>query len=93
MTREEEIIEITLFFDSIPEGCDFDRPGHTTRLATQLYDAGWHKQIKAKWVPDSVFCESLGKNLILQYICSACEDTSDNAWNYCPNCGARMEKK
>jgi hypothetical protein len=49
--------------------------------------------VRGEWVPDSVFCEPLGKDLILQYTCSVCEDTSDNAWNYCPHCGARLEDK
>lgn len=26
-----------------------------------------------------------------RYTCSECGDESEDTWNFCPNCGARME--
>ena len=93
MAREEEIIKTKLFFDSIPEGCDFDRLGHTTRLATQLYDAGWHKQIEAEWIPNDVYYSPMNCYMVLGYTCSNCKTKTDNYSNYCSYCGAKMTIK
>lgn len=56
-----------------------------------LYNAGYRKQSKGKWV-----CK--WKSTFPQYepsvyACSVCGYERTVLYNYCPNCGAKMQRK
>jgi hypothetical protein len=73
-------------------GREYDHCGDYNK-AVKLYDAGWRKQIEAKWIPVEKLVPDWGANIIHHYECSNCrtlEYTNDR--KYCSNCGAKMEK-
>ena len=73
-------------------GREYDHCGDYNK-AVKLYDAGWHKQVEAKWIPVEKLVPDWGANIIHHYECSNCkilEYTNDR--KYCSNCGAKMEK-
>ena len=73
-------------------GREYDHCGDYNK-AVKLYDAGWRKQVEAKWIPVEKLVPDWGANIIHHYECSNCkilEYTNDR--KYCSNCGAKMEK-
>ena len=57
-------------------------------LADDLYNAGFISKRKGKWVPKEIMIRSIDA---LNYTCSECGVEGKHT-NYCPNCGAKMEK-
>lgn len=61
--------------------------------AKAIYDAGWRKQVEAKWIPVKKLVPDWGANIIHHYECSNCQTLEyTNDRKYCSNCGAKMEK-
>jgi hypothetical protein len=103
MNRQEEIKELAKIIHGVEfpnsacwfgcdkcldnSNCDYLKAGE------QICDAGWRKQIEAKWIPVEKLVPDWGANIIHHYECSNCrtlEYTNDR--KYCSNCGAKMEK-
>lgn len=92
MSREKQIEEIAkiLLIDCEGACTDCEYYGRydgslciPMRLANELYNAGYRKQIEGEWLRygyDSMKCSLCGK-----------VNTNYNHNNFCPNCGARMK--
>ena len=66
--------------------CGFKKQCSKFDDATDLYNAGYHKQIEGEW--------KLGKSGVM-YFCSSCgyaaHPREEEEWNFCPRCGAKMK--
>ena len=95
MNRRDELDEMYVV---IRKGCVgklcTDCPGHgydncgDYNKVAMLYDAGWRKQVEAKWIQDQIFRRI--------YLCSNCKDSHrierpTKLTPYCGNCGAKMK--
>lgn len=73
-------------------GRGYDHCGDYNKVV-KLYDAGWRKQVEAKWIPVEKLVPDWGANIIHHYECSNCQTLEyTNDRKYCSNCGAKMEK-
>lgn len=59
-------------------------------IAKVLYNAGYRKQSEGEWIYEYTGEALDGTDAPLDYKCSLCGELSTDAFNYCPNCGARM---
>jgi rubrerythrin len=62
-----------------------------TKTAESLYTAGYRKQSEGEWEPHKDFNPFLRTDVIGGYICSCCENESDEITKFCPECGAHMK--
>lgn len=60
-------------------------------IAYALYQEDYRKQSEGEWKPHKDFNPFLRTVVIGGYICSCCENESDETTKFCPYCGAKME--
>ena len=92
MTREEAIE----YLKDMEFNCDVSYDKEALRLAIEALQQA--EQKKGKW---EIVSDGYGNGEATACICecSECKDTiwvykkADRKWNFCPNCGAEMEKK
>lgn len=100
MNRRDELDAMYIILSKGCAGMDcLDCPGREYNhcgdynKAVKLYDAGWRKQVEAKWIPVKKLVPDWGANIIHHYECSNCQTLEyTNDRKYCSNCGAKMEK-
>ena len=63
----------------------------TTKIAEHLYKADYRKQSEGEWKSHKDFNPFLRTDVIVGYICSCCENESDETTKFCPDCGAKMK--
>lgn len=104
MTREEEIIELTKRTcnayrrqEPLARTCggfqECDCKCLQYNRCEAVYDAGWHKQIEAEWIPNDVYYSPMDCYVVQGYTCSNCKTKVDEYTNYCSYCGAKMTIK
>lgn len=98
MSKEKQIEEMAEIMSHSCEGeCFTNKDGLTDCAVCEaclLYEAGYRKQSKGEWiVPKTEQAWNNGEYPI-ERTCSVCgmrrNIETQIAWNFCPNCGARM---
>lgn len=94
MTKEE----ILKYIWEEVDGYDLTWDSHCEALAEKLLKDGWHRQVEAEWIviekEDYWIPDITVKSTRPVYKCSACEKEFGLIalkYNYCPNCGAKMD--
>ena len=60
------------------------------KAAADLYDAGWRRQIEARWIIEEVWDDKFDYAYTKYYKCSNCAESGKSTPCYCPHCGAKM---
>ena len=90
-TKEEQLNELARMAarpcemnwnDECVEGGDCTKCGISTRVAADIYNAGYRKQEEARW-------KGAGMG---DYYCSICQHQISGRTKFCPNCGAKMDE-
>lgn len=51
------------------------------------------EQRHGKWIYEPYETIWFGRGDPPEYVCTVCDERSDNAFSFCPNCGAKMDVK
>lgn len=87
----EACIDCECYGINLPKNVNCDQ----MRLATEIYNAGYHKQIAGEWVVISKRGLNSERNRRINYetyTCAVCgRSNGKHKANFCPNCGAKMK--
>ena len=74
----------------------FKRLGYEVKIEVMDTFQRGERKIKATWKPTADVqpvrhgrWENAGRRLVVR--CSCCQKNGNAGWNYCPNCGAKMD--
>lgn len=81
MTREQAITELNTF----KIGAKSEISENALDMAIKALSSSGKKKM-GRWLEDDIYYDFFWR-------CSKCDKRSDVRWNYCPTCGAKMDKE
>lgn len=96
MSKEKQIEETTELLWHFPKALHLNCYNDCYEVAELLYDKGYRKQSEGRWVVTGTERAWNNAEYPIERSCSVCglrrNIETQEAWNFCPNCGAKMLK-
>ena len=97
MANEKRLIDACALNRNI-DCCDFESSQDYYTIAEQIVQAPTVDAVEVvhgRWITRNRQAEKMSQGdklyTVIKNRCSECYHESDTCWNYCPNCGAKMD--